>query len=704
MNPSALILTALFSAGVCADPPKYPPSRTVPQVDVYHGTEVADPYRWLESSSDPEVKAWVDAQNAVARPFLEAIPARKRLIERFTELWNYERYEAPVEEGGRYFFRKNDGLQNQDVLYVMEDWNGTARVLIDPNRFSDDGTVALSSFTPSPDGRLVAYSIQDGGSDWRTWKVRSVDSGEDIRDVIEFTKFTNIAWSRDSKGFYYSRYPVDEKTGKADDHKPVAVWHHRIGEHQTDDPLVYDLGHPTRTPYPIVTEDGRFLLFHIAYGYEKNALHVVPLAPGRAVPEGRPVKFLDAWDALYSFLGNKGSVFYIKTTLNAPRSRIVAIDLQHPDQKDWKTVIPEAAESLDQASYVGGKLIAQYLKDAQSAVRIVNPDGTLSREISLPGVGTVSGFNGHGDRPETFYMFTSFTTPPILYRYDVDSDRTEVFRRTRVPADLKPYETRQIFFKSKDGTRVPMFIVSKKGLALDGTHPTLLYGYGGYGISITPTYIPALVVWLEMGGVYASANLRGGGEYGEPWHLAGTRLQKQNVFDDFIAAAEYLVRAGYTEPKRLAIYGRSNGGLLVGAVLNQRPELFGAALPGVGVMDMLRYHTASANARQWSSDYGLSENPEEFKALHAYSPYHNIKPSTCYPPTLVTTADRDDRVVPWHSFKYAARLQQAQSCDHPILIRIETRAGHGAGKPTWMQIEDRADQWAFLAWALKLEF
>jgi prolyl oligopeptidase len=381
---------------------------------------------------------------------------------------------------------------------------------------------------------------------------------------------------------------------------------------------------------------------------------------------------------------------------------VVAIDLSKPEPKDWKTAIPEAAESLDQASYVGGKLIALYVKDAKSMVKVFGVDGSVVREVSLPGIGTALGFVGHPDKSETFYAFASFTAPGTIYRYDVNTGKSEVFRRAQVPADLEAYEVRQVFYSSKDITRVPMFIVHKKGLVLDGNAPTLLYGYGGFDISETPAYSTARIVWLELGGVYALANIRGGGEYGEAWHLAGTKLKKQNVFDDFIVAAEYLIHEHYTNPKRLGIQGGSNGGLLIGAVLNQRPELFGAALPAVGVMDMLRYQTASANARQWSSDFGLSENPDEFKALYGYSPYHNIKQGVCYPPTLITTADHDDRVVPWHSFKYAARLQQAQSCDNPILIRIETRAGHGAGKPTWMQIEDAADEWAFLVWALKM--
>jgi prolyl oligopeptidase len=693
----------LAAPGTSAETPGYPATRSVDASDTYHGTRVADPYRWLEQLDAPDVKAWVEAQNAVARPFLEAIPARKRLIERLTTLWNYERYQLPFEEGGHYFFRRNDGLQKQDVLYVLDRWGGEPRLLIDPNGFSKDGTVALGQVAPSPDGRLVAYSIQDGGTDWHSWKVRDVATASDTSDFLQFTKFTGVSWSRDGRGFYYSRYPLAPGAAKADDQKPVAVWHHRIGTPQAEDRLVYDLGHATRSPYAAVTEDGRYLIVGVFDGYQTSALHYLPLTPGADKPEGKPETLLDAWDALYRFLGNDGPIFYVQTTKDAPRSRVVAIEIRQPDAKHWKTVVREEAEPLAESSYVGGSIVAQYLKDAKSAVRLFSREGTLLREVALPGIGTAAGFGGHPDKPETFFSFVSFTSPISTYRYDVATGTSERFRQAKVAAELDRYETRQVFYTSKDGTRVPMFIVSRKGLVLDGSHPTLLYGYGGFNASETPYYSTARMLWLELGGVFAVANLRGGGEYGEAWHLAGTKLSKQNVFDDFIAAAEYLLREKVTSPKRLAIQGGSNGGLLVGAVLNQRPELFGAALPAVGVMDMLRYHTASANARQWSSDYGLSDNPEEFRALFAYSPYHNIKDGVCYPPTLVTTADHDDRVMPWHSFKYAARLQKAQASANPVLIRIETRAGHGAGKPTWMLIEDVADQWAFLVKALQME-
>jgi prolyl oligopeptidase len=554
----------------------------------------------------------------------------------------------------------------------------------------------------SPDGRLLAYSVQDAGSDWRIWKVREVATGKDTADELRQTKFTGVSWSRDSRGFYYSRYPLGPD-GAADDHKTVAVWYHRLGTLQAEDRRVYDLGYPTRDPYATVTEDGRYLVVAVEDGYETNALHYLPLRPGQEPPEGLPVPLLDAWDALYTFLGNDGPVLYVQTTKDAPRSRVVAVDLRQPGPTTWKTIVPEVAEPLDQASQVGGHIVAQYLQDAHSLVKVFDLAGRPVREVALPGLGAATGFSGHPDRPETFYSFTGFTTPATVYRYDVATGLSELFRQPKVPADLGAYETEQVFYPSKDGTRVPLFLVHKKGLARDGSHPVLLYGYGGFKISQTPIYDVRIIVWLEQGGVFAQAGLRGGGEYGEAWHQAGTRLRKQNVFDDFIAAAEYLVREKYTTSARLAILGGSNGGLLIGAVLNQRPELFGAAWPEVGVMDMLRYHTASANARQWSSEFGLSENPEDFQGLRAYSPYHNIRAGACYPPTLVTTADHDDRVMPWHSFKYAARLQEAQGCANPVLIRVETRAGHGSGKPIWMQIEELADGLAFLVKALGVQ-
>lgn len=683
----------------------YPPTPRGETVDNYHGTKVADPYRWMEDLDSPDVQAWVQAQNTVAEPWLAGIPARENIIERLTEIWDYERFATPFKEGGRYFYKRNDGLQDHYVLYVTESLDAEGRVLLDPNTFSEDGTVSLSQAIPSPDGELLAYSISDGGSDWRQWRVRNVATGEDLPDMIMHTKFTGVSWSRDSSGFFYSRYPLNE-TGAADDSKPVGIYYHAIGTQQEEDSDIYALNHETRNPYGTVTEDGKYLVVTVWDGYASNAVHYLTLDEGSAPA----IELLVDWDALYIFLGNKDSEFYFQTTNNAPNGRVIAIDIEQPDASAWREVVAEQPEALESATLVGGHVVAQYLKDAQSLVRVHDMDGKHLRDVALPDVGSAAGFSGSQDDPETFFSFSSFTVPNQVHQYNVATGESELFRKDQVPAHLDVYETSQVFFESKDGTRVPMFIVHHKDIKLDGTNPTLLYGYGGFNVALTPSFSISRTAWLQMGGVLAVANLRGGSEYGEAWHEAGTKLKKQNVFDDFIAAAETLIDRKYTNPGKLAIQGGSNGGLLVGAVLNQRPELFGAALPAVGVMDMLRYHTPSANARAWSSDYGLSENPEEFEAMRAYTPYQNVRDDVCYPPTLVTTADHDDRVVPWHSYKYAAAMQRAQAaqenCDNPVLIRIETRAGHGAGKPTWMVIENIADQWAFLAHALnmKVEF
>ena len=700
---AALLAITGCENGMKSETLQYPESRRTEVADVYHGTRVADPYRWMEDLDSVETGNWVAAQNELSQPWIEAIPARAAIIKRLTELWNYERYSVPFKEGGRYFYKRNDGLQNHAVLYVADALTAPARVLLDPNTLSEDGTIALSSAIPSRDGRLLAYSVSDGGSDWTQWRVRDIDSGEDLADLLLHTKFTGVSWSRDSSGFYYSRYPLNAN-GKADDSKAVSIHFHEVGTSQADDVLVYALPeHERWNPYATVTEDGRFLVITIWEGYAENAVHYMTLDEG----SGPAVELLNEWDALYQFLGNRGNEFYFKTTHDAPNGRVIAIDIERPEPANWREVVPEQEHALENASIVGGHVIAQYLQDARAKVRVTDLDGNFVRDVELPGPGSVEGFGGHMDDAETFFGFSSFTNPGEIHRLDVASGATTLFRRNTTQANVDDYETKQVFYASRDGTHVPMFIVHRKGIALDGSNPTLLYGYGGFNVSLTPYFSVSRAVWLEMGGVLAIANLRGGGEYGEAWHMAGTKLDKQNVFDDFIAAAEELIRLGYTQPAKLAVQGGSNGGLLVGAVVNQRPDLFGAALPAVGVMDMLRYHTASANARGWSSDYGLSENAEEFRAQLAYSPLHNVQAGTCHPAMLITTGDHDDRVVPWHSYKYAAAMQAAQSatehCTDPILIRVETRAGHGAGKPTWMVIENIADQWAFLVKALDMD-
>ena len=697
---AGLVVLTLAACAPATETITYPETRRGDVVDTYFGEEVADPYRWLEDLDGTETAAWVEAQNAVSMPYLEAIPQREAIKDRLTELWNYERYGLPEKEGGRYFYKRNDGLQNQDVLYVADALDAEPRVLIDPNTFSEDATIALASWVPSPDGKWLAYSISDGGTDWKTWHIRSIDTGEDLSDAVSRCKFTGASWSADSEGFYYSRYPA-AADGAGDGSKTTSVYYHRGGSAQDDDAHVYTIpGETTKNPYATATRDGRYLVITNRFGFDANEVYYIPLR----ARSPKPLPIFDRWDARYLFVGNEGPTLYFWTNNDAPRGRVVAVDFVSSYQANtFREVVPQIEETLSSVDFVGGHLVCRYLRDARSLVLVHRTDGSLAHEVSLPGMGTVRGFGGRADDPETFYSYTDFTTPTAVYRYVVDSDSSTLFAASEPPVDLSGYESEQVFFKSKDGTRVPMFIVHKKGLALDGQNPTLLYGYGGFNSSRTPSYRTSRMVWLEMGGVLVVANLRGGGEYGKAWHEAGTKLQKQNVFDDFIAAAEWLIANGYTSTPKLAIQGGSNGGLLVGAVITQRPELFGAALPAVGVLDMLRYHLPSANARQWSSDYGLSENEDEYHAQRAYSPYHNTKEGVRYPPTLITSADHDDRVVPWHSFKFAAAMQHAQGCSNPILLRVETRAGHGAGKPTWMQIEDIADQWAFLVKVLGIE-
>lgn len=703
-------MVVLFLAGCSVDRTQpnstsaslaYPETKRVEHTDVYHGVQVADPYRWLESS-DAATKEWIDAQNALAQPLLEAIPAREPIKRRMTELWNYERYGVPVKRGGKYFYLRNDGLQNQSVLYVADSLQAEPRVVLDPNALSKDATIALGEFEPSPDGRLVAYSLSDGGTDWRTWHFRDVQTGKDLPDVLRFMKFADVAWTADSKSVYYSRYPT-LPDGTGDGSKQRKVYRHILGNDVAQDPLIFEVtDHPTRNPYTHVSDDGRYLILFMYDGSQSTGLYYIKLGADGA-PSGKLVRLIDTFDADYEFVNEIDDVFYVRTTARAPFGRLVAIDLSKPAPEQWRDVIPEARFALRDTNILSGRIIAQYLQDAHSVVRVLDLSGTQLYEVKLPGLGQTTGFFGDLKDNETFFSYTDFLTPMSISRLDVASGDVSIFRTPSLPVDTQSFLTEQVFYKSKDGTRVPMFIVRKREFVKDGTAPVMLYGYGGFNIAQQPAFSTPVLVWLEMGGVFAVANIRGGSEYGEDWHSAGTKLDKQNVFDDFIAAGEYLINERYTSTPKLSIRGRSNGGLLVAAVITQRPDLFGAALPAVGVLDMLRYHTASGNARQWSSDYGLSENQDEFKAMYAYSPVHRVREGTCYPPTLITTADRDDRVVPWHSYKFAAAMQAAQGCANPVLLRVETRAGHGAGKPIWMQIEDYADQWAFLVSALKME-
>jgi prolyl oligopeptidase len=688
------------SCAATGTPLSYPVAKKVDQTDDYHGTKVADPYRWLEDANSAETKAWVDAENKVTQSWLAQIPQREAIRQRLTQLWNYERYSVPFKEGGRYFFNRNDGLQNQSVLYTMKSLSGTPRLLLDPNTLSADGTVALAGMAVSPDGKLLAYSTAASGSDWNEIRVRDVDTGKDLDDHIQWVKFSSTAWTRDGKGFFYSRYDEPKEATKlADVNYFQKLYYHKLGTPQEADVLVYDRPDEKEWGFgATTTDDGRYLLITATKGTApKYRIFYKDLSK----PGSKVLPLIDNFEAGYDFIDNVGSVFYFATDRKAPRKRIVAIDVNKPQEANWKTVVPENQQTLVSSHMVNKQLINEYLADARSVVKVTDLKGRQVREIALPGIGSVSGFGGKQGDTETFFSFTGFTTPTTIYRVDMKSGASTVFRQPKVAFNPADYETRQQFTTSRDGTKVPMFIVSKKGLKLDGSNPTYLYGYGGFNISMTPGFSPANLAWMEMGGVYVVANLRGGGEYGEAWHEAGTRLNKQNVFDDFIGAAEWLVNNKVTSPSRLAIGGGSNGGLLVGAAMTQRPELFGAAIPMVGVMDMLRFHKFTIGWA-WTSDYGSSENPDEFKALVKYSPLHNLKPGTCYPATMITTADHDDRVVPAHSFKFAATAQANQAGGNPIIIRIDTKAGHGAGKPTGKQIEEVADRWGFLTRALKM--
>jgi len=674
----------------------YPETATVEHVDNYHGTEIADPYRWLENDvrEDAEVSGWVAAQNEVTFAYLATIPEREIIGKRMKELWDFERHSLPRKQGGRYFYSYNDGLQNQSVIHTQTSLDAEPELLIDPNTWSDDGTVALASYAPSPDGSHLAYLVQDGGSDWREAKVLNVDSGEVLDDHLEWLKFTGLSWAGDGSGFYYSRYPATSAEDKFQSlNTNMTIYFHALGTSQDEDEVIYARpDHPEWGPRAQVTDDGEHLVITISVGTDAR---FTIAHKDLTNPDAEPVMIIEGFDYDYSLIGNIGNDLYFRTNDGSPRNRVIVIDPTNPAPEGWREIIAEAEDVLDDVDLVGGRLVAEYMQDAWSVVKIFDLDGTEVGAVDLPGIGTAFGFGGKADDPETFFAYSSFNTPAIISRLDVSTGEVEIFKKPDIAFNPDDYVVEQVFYNSKDGTRVPMFISHLKSVVPDGNRPTMLYAYGGFNISIQPSFSTTRLAWMEMGGVYAVANLRGGGEYGEEWHKAGTKLEKQNVFDDFIAAGEYLINEEYTNSAKLSIFGGSNGGLLVGAVTNQRPELFGAALPAVGVMDMLRFHKFTAG-RFWTDDYGSSDNPEEFEALRAYSPYHNVRKGTEYPAILVTTADTDDRVVPGHSFKYAAAIQEAQSGDAPVLIRIETRAGHGAGVPTEKVIEDYADRWAFL--------
>lgn len=699
----ALLAACITAAAAYASTDiKYPATATVDQKDDYFGTPVSDPYRWLEDQDSKEVKQWVTAQNDLSLPTLKALPGWQKINDRLTQLWQYERYGVPYIKAGQVFYNYNDGSWDQSVFYSTSDIGKDGHAVLDPRKLSKDGTIAAKLYAVSPKGTFLAYGTSDGGTDWTDYHVRDLKTGKTLKDRLTGIKFSGASWTKDESGFYYSRYPFN-KDGSADDSKQVSVYFHKIGEPQSKDQQVYKItDHPTRNPSAQVSDDGNYLILGIFDGYDSNGVYYKDLRN----QDAKAVKLLNNWDGLYNFLGNTGKTFYFETNANAANGRIIAIDIDKPEASNWKTLVPEQKNALQSASLIGGRFVLHYLEDAKSKVLVTDLNGKQQYELKLPGMGTVQGFYGEPDNSETFYSFSNFLTPPSIYQLDVASGKSEKVKAPKYPADLSSYTVSQEFFTSKDGTRVPMFLVHKKGMKKDGQNPTLLYGYGGFNAPQLPRFYTRFAGWLEMGGTLAMVNLRGGSEYGGAWHKAGTKLQKQNVFDDFIGAAEWLIDKKVTSPEKLGIMGRSNGGLLVGAVEVQRPDLFAVALPIVGVLDMLRYHTASANARQWSSDYGLSENKDEFEVLHAYSPVHNTKKGTCYPATLITTADRDDRVVPWHSYKFAAVLQrdqeQGKGCDKPIYLAVETRAGHGAGKPVWMQVEDFTNQYAFLAHQLGL--
>jgi prolyl oligopeptidase len=672
----------------------YPHTHKNDQVDNYHGTLVADPYRWLEDPDSEETKAWVEAQNQITFAYLEEIPAREKIKQRLTKLWDYEKYGIPFQEGENYFYFKNDGLQNQSVLYTLKSLNAEPRVLLDPNKLSEDGTVALSGVTVSDNGKLLAYGLSTSGSDWQEWQVRDVETGADLPEQIKWVKFSGVSWTHDNQGFFYSRYDEpNEQTKLEDVNYYQKLYYHRLGTPQTEDSLIYH--RPDQQEWGFrgdVTEDGKYLIISVWLGTDsRNLVFYKDLAKNNA----EVVELINQFEADYSFIDHDDSVFYFLTDLDAPRGRVIAIDIENPAKELWQEIIPENEATLEGVNILNNQFVADYLKDAHSQIKFFDLNGIFIREVELPELGSVSGFGGKRYDTETFYSFTSFTTPGTIYHYDMVTGKSEIFKQPIIDFNPDDYETKQVFYESKDGTQVSMFITHKKGMQLDGNNPTYLYAYGGFRASLTPSFSVNMLVWMEMGGVYAMPNLRGGGEYGEEWHQAGMKEKKQNVFDDFIAAAEWLIHHNYTKTAKLAIAGGSNGGLLVGACMTQRPELFGAALPAVGVMDMLRFHKFTIGWA-WTAEYGSPDHPEDFPTLYAYSPLHNLKPGTAYPATLITTADHDDRVVPAHSFKFAATLQAAHVGDTPTLIRIETKAGHGAGKPTAKIIEEAADKWAFL--------
>ena len=684
----------LEAAGAAAQAPVYPATRQDTTADAYFGHRVPNPYRWLEELDGPATREWVEAENKVTFDYLGRLPQRDIIKRRLTALWNYPRVQIPVREAGQLFFRRNTGLQQQSVLYRMTSLVGTPRLVLDPNQLSPDGSIAVASWSASPDGRYVGYTTAAGGSDLQDIHLREVATGRDIAETVERIKFSGISWTRDGKGFYYARFKGSNEGANLQDANSFhQVWYHSLGS--TPDRLIFDRPqNPDEFVGAGVSDDGRWLFASSGSGASSNRLWMADLGdprhPNLAAPF-TPIATAD--DALYTPLGVAGRTLYVYTTWQAPHGRIVGVPLGDTARAGWRDVVPENRDVISEYLLIGNRLVVAYLVDVQTRVRLFDLSGKAAGEVPLPDVGTGAGLTGKNDGDDFFFAFTSYLRPTTVYRYALKTGRLEPFQAAPTPFDPSGFETRATFYQSRDGTRIPIFVSARKGVAMDGSHPTLLYGYGGFNISLTPFFSPAVAAWLELGGVYAVANLRGGAEYGEAWHQAGMREKKQNVFDDFIAAAEFLVREGYTSPARLAVQGGSNGGLLVGAVMTQRPDLFGVALPEVGVMDMLRYQRFTGG-KFWVDEYGSSDDSTAVANLLSYSPLHNLKPGTCYPATLVTTADHDDRVVPSHSFKFTATLQAAQGCARPTLIRVETSGSHTFSS-TERIIAEIADQYAF---------
>jgi len=706
--PLVLLTVAAVSCAP-AEPVKptltYPVTARGDVADDYHGTKVPDPYRWMEDLDAKPVADWVAAQNAVTDPYLDALPLRRHFSDRLTTLWNYPRVGLPDIESGQLFYSKNTGLQRQSPVYMRAGWSAEPTLVIDPNTISEDGSVSLAQYQPSPDAKLLAYGLAEGGADWRTLKVRDIAAGTDLPDEVRWMRFSDISWTKDSKGFFYSRYPEPPANKVLEAAlSGQALYYHRVGTPQSEDVLVYE--RKDMAGWLVggnVTEDGRFLLVTMAEGAgNQNRLYSADLGdPMRPNVKAQVKPVIEVDDAEYAPIGSRGAIVYLRSDKDAPNRKVIAVDLRAPAPASWKTIVPEQKEALEGVGVIGGRVVAQYLMDVQSRLRLFGLDGSDQGDIALPGTGTVAGLAGREDAPDVWYMFSSPLAPTTVYRYDPSAKVSVAFEPPTPPVDASQYETVAGFAMSKDGTRVPYFMTAKKGLPRDGNNPTMIYGYGGFSVTTLPTYRADVPAWLELGGVWVTASMRGGAEYGEAWHKAGMLEKKQNVFDDFIAVAEHLVQEKITSPQKLGMMGGSNGGLLVGAVMNQRPDLFAVALPAVGVMDMLRYDRFTGG-RLWVGEYGSASDPGQFPFLIRYSPVHNLKAGTCYPATLVTTADHDDRVVPSHSFKYAAALQAAQGCGNPVLIRVEVAGSHGY-RPTDKLIAERADQWAFAAQATGLE-